>query len=159
EGKQYSVIVTTSGGLYRYRLNDIVEVVGKMRACPLIKFVGKQDKVTDIRGEKLNEQFVRTCVESLLTAGNLQPVFWMLAPRQTREHAAKYVLFVQFSSTATINEEQLTAFMISLDEALRSSFHYDYCRRLGQLDSCGIFLIAASVNAAGVYLNTCTRLG
>jgi GH3 auxin-responsive promoter len=38
EGGRYSVVVTTGGGLYRYRMGDIVEVTGRFERCPLIRF-------------------------------------------------------------------------------------------------------------------------
>src|SRR5712691_10484788 len=57
-GQRYSVIVTTGGGLYRYRLNDLIEVVDFYHQCPLIRFIGRQSKVVDICGEKLNEEYV-----------------------------------------------------------------------------------------------------
>jgi hypothetical protein len=34
-GKHYQVVITTGGGLYRYRLGDIVEIVGYENQCPL----------------------------------------------------------------------------------------------------------------------------
>ncbi len=58
KGKTYSVIVTTGGGLYRYQLNDIVEVTDFYNQIPCIKFISKADNVSDYFGEKLNEQFV-----------------------------------------------------------------------------------------------------
>ncbi len=52
-GGRYSVVLTTGGGLYRYRLNDSVEVVGFEHECPLLRFLGKTDRVSDLVGEKL----------------------------------------------------------------------------------------------------------
>src|SRR5262249_35205246 len=64
-GKRYVLIVTTSGGLYRYRLGDIVEVTGFVRTCPLLHFIGKEDRIVDLRGEKLNEAFVERTLSAL----------------------------------------------------------------------------------------------
>ena len=57
-GKQYYVIVTTANGLYRYFINDIVEVTGKFNNTPTIKFAQKGRGVTNITGEKLYEEQV-----------------------------------------------------------------------------------------------------
>ena len=38
EGKRYEVVVTTGGGLYRYRTGDVVEVVGLLNECPFLRF-------------------------------------------------------------------------------------------------------------------------
>jgi hypothetical protein len=40
-GARYFVFVTTSSGLYRYDMNDIVEVVGRFRNTPMLRFVQK----------------------------------------------------------------------------------------------------------------------
>jgi len=40
---EYSALLTTGGGLYRYRLGDRVRVVGFARNTPLLEFLGKED--------------------------------------------------------------------------------------------------------------------
>ena len=44
-GKNYEVIITNSDGLWRYRLNDVVEVAGfsPMDGQPLIRYVGRKE--------------------------------------------------------------------------------------------------------------------
>ena len=54
-GKEYYVIVTTSSGLYRYFMNDIVKVTGKFNETPTLEFIQKGNGVTNITGEKLSE--------------------------------------------------------------------------------------------------------
>ncbi len=55
EGSQYYVFVTTAAGLYRYDMNDIVEVTGRVAQTPKLAFVQKGKGVTNIAGEKLSE--------------------------------------------------------------------------------------------------------
>lgn len=158
-GKKYSVIVTTSGGLYRYRLNDVIEVLGFEAECPLIRFVGKQDKVVDICGEKLNEQFVSSVVKRLILRSSHQPSFWMMAPERSSAEAVGYTLFLQFANGTVVEEDVLRGMGQEIDSAFRENFHYDYCRRLGQLGHCRVFLIKTDQDAFQVYLTTCTELG
>jgi hypothetical protein len=54
-GKDYFVLVTTSGGLYRYDISDIVSVVGFFNRTPVIVFKQKGDNTVSITGEKLTE--------------------------------------------------------------------------------------------------------
>jgi sterol desaturase/sphingolipid hydroxylase (fatty acid hydroxylase superfamily) len=54
-GREYYVLVTTSAGLYRYFINDIIRVSGRFQATPTIAFVQKGKGVTSITGEKLYE--------------------------------------------------------------------------------------------------------
>lgn len=158
-GKEYSVIVTTGGGLYRYQLNDLVEVLGFEAECPLIRFLGKQDKVVDICGEKLNEQFVSNVVKQVILRSNPQPSFWMMAPERSSAQVVEYTLFLQFANGTVVEEDILKSMGQEIDSAFRENFHYDYCRRLGQLGHCKVFLIKSDQNAFQVYLTTCTELG
>jgi hypothetical protein len=54
-GREYYVFVTTSAGLYRYHMNDIVRAVGRFESTPTLEFVQKGKGVTSITGEKLYE--------------------------------------------------------------------------------------------------------
>ncbi|MGV8906882.1 MAG: GH3 auxin-responsive promoter family protein [Acetobacterium sp.] len=136
-GEDYEVIITTSGGLYRYQLNDIIKVIGFSGVFPLIKFIGKAGKVSDLFGEKLNEQFI---INTMNTLG-IKADFYMIAPETDR-----YVLYIK---SAVIPD--------NLDEALRDNFHYDYCRKLGQLGALRIFKLTG--NPEQEYLDQCVRLG
>ena len=157
--RRYSVVVTTGGGFYRYRLNDLIEVAGFYHQCPLIRFVGRQTKVVDICGEKLNEEYVRTVVADILKEHKLNVAFWMMAPEWSSEARPFYTLFMQFDAEAQMTERQLASVAHEIDEALQESYHYGYCRRLGQLDSCRLFVIAPHSDTFHTYLAVCTELG
>lgn len=130
----YAVVATTGGGLYRYCTGDVVEVAGWMDACPLLRFVGK-DLVSDRFGEKLNERHVRSLLERLLPRYAPDAVFAMLA---YESDAASYVLFIE---TRYATAGALAGLGAELERLLRDNYHYDYCRRLGQLGSARVFLV------------------
>lgn len=158
-GKRYSVIVTTGGGLYRYRLNDVIEVADFYRRCPLIRFVGRQSKVVDMCGEKLNEEYVRATITDALKKHQLHAPFWMMAPQWPGDSRPFYTLFIQFEPGTTIDEGQLQQFVHEIDEVMQESYHYEYARRLGQLTGCRVFMIAPESDASHTYLTVCTGLG
>ncbi len=93
EGGQYYIFVTTSGGLYRYFMNDIVEARGRFYNTPCIRFVQKGSGVTSITGEKLYEsqviEAVRAAEEPL---GRASVFFVMLADARS----AVYRLFLEW---------------------------------------------------------------
>lgn len=58
-GKRYCIYVTTLSGLYRYNMNDLVEVGGWYHKTPKIHMVQKVNGIVSITGEKLYErQFI-----------------------------------------------------------------------------------------------------
>ncbi|MDR3139216.1 MAG: GH3 auxin-responsive promoter family protein [Treponema sp.] len=59
KGERYCMIVTTSAGLYRYNMNDLVEITGFLNEFPTLKMIQKVNGTVNIAGEKLHErQFV-----------------------------------------------------------------------------------------------------
>lgn len=53
-GQRYSILLTTPGGLYRYPINDIVEVTGFYHRAPMLAFVRKGKDMSNLTGEKLH---------------------------------------------------------------------------------------------------------
>jgi hypothetical protein len=146
--REYSVLLTTGGGLYRYRLGDRVRVVGFAERIPLLEFIGKENGTSDLCGEKLNPAFVDSILGELIEERAFEADFVMLAP--SRRAGLRYVLFLQ-------GEISRTNLAVMLDERLAQNLHYAYCRRLGQLASPHVFQIAAS--AAECYLKRCVAMG
>jgi hypothetical protein len=68
EGQRYFVYVTNASGLYRYDMNDIVEVAGHYGQTPLIRFIQKGKGVVSFTGEKLYETQVIAAVDEALAA-------------------------------------------------------------------------------------------
>lgn len=66
EGQEYRLVITTSGGLYRYDLNDIVRVTGFLGRAPRLRFVRKGGNVLNLTGEKLTEDQAVRAVRAAL---------------------------------------------------------------------------------------------
>jgi hypothetical protein len=125
-GQRYRVIVTTGGGLYRYQLGDEIEVAGFEDACPLIRFLGKSNCISDLVGEKLAEPHVRTVLERLFVAHGLSPRFALLAP--VAEPPAHYRLFLQ-----GVGLGECSGLQTGLEAGLEENPHYRYAVQLKQL--------------------------
>ena len=149
-GGRYTVAVTTGGGLYRYQLGDLIEVVDHFKGCPLIRFVGREGSVSDWFGEKLNDAHVSSVFRDVFQALEMSPSFAMLAC--DTNSPPSYVLYID--SPEQDGRVDLAAERI--DAALRENFHYNYARQLGQLARVRPFRIR---NGAGVYLDAAVRNG
>jgi hypothetical protein len=66
---EYFVYLTTSAGLYRYDINDIVRVVDFYRRTPVIQFVRKGQGISSITGEKLTETQVTAALVDVVDGG------------------------------------------------------------------------------------------
>ncbi len=147
-GREYEVILTTSGGFYRYNLEDIVRVTGFKDQCPLIKFSGRNNNVSDLFGEKLNEYHVAKAISETLGKNSLHPSFFMIAPEKTMD-IPSYVLFME-----SIGQIDANSVVEDLDLRLQDNYHYKYCRKLGQLERPRIFVIGEDKrrSASDIYL-------
>lgn len=54
-GREYGIVVTNAGGLYRYDMEDIVRVTGHYRATPVIEFVSKRSRQVSVSNERVTE--------------------------------------------------------------------------------------------------------
>ena len=140
-GARYSVLLTTGGGFARYHIGDVVEACGKGR----VEFVGREGGVSDLCGEKLTEEFCRTIVEDAAREFGLRSVPF-LAPEWGTP--PRYLVFVEGGDTGAIARW--------VDRRIRRSYHYDYCRTLGQL---GPIEGVPVENVTRRYLRGCESLG
>lgn len=143
EGESYSVVVTTSGGLYRYQLRDRITVDGFVGMTPSIRFLGKEDSVSDLCGEKLSEEWVARVLSRLLPVLAPRTTFALLAP-ETEGGTPQYVLYI------ASDEVPAPALGETLEGELALNPNYAHCVRLGQLRSVAVARVDAA--AAGRYL-------
>lgn len=123
-GKTYEVIVTNGGGLWRYRLGDMIECTGHCERTPTLRFLGRAGNVSDLCGEKLSEPFVAGVLDALWPDAARRPETAWLRPFSGADGAG-YELVV--------SRPVLDALLEALDHRLRENPHYDLARRLGQL--------------------------
>lgn len=123
-GVNYEVVMTTSGGLYRYRTGDVVVCEGFRNSLPVLRFVGRNNLMSDMVGEKLTEEFVTDCLKDI---GG----FRMLLPHVRDK--ARYVLVVDALSDidSILNIE-------SVEASLSRNPQYAYARKIGQLDELSV---------------------
>jgi len=127
-GRDYYVFVTTTEGLYRYDMNDIVRVTGRINEAPALAFVQKGKGVTSITGEKLYEAQVLDAVMAALTDRAVHAVFFiMLADQET----AQYALYIEGESANCGGGPGLAD---EIDKRLRATnIEYDGKRGSGRL--------------------------
>jgi hypothetical protein len=155
-GRRYEVIVTTGGGLYRYPLRDVIEVMGFENQCPLIRLIGRADRVSDLVGEKLGEPHVQEVLRRVFAAYRLTPGFTVVVPMAG--DVPCYRLYLQGRL------EQLTARCPDIardtEEGLRSNPYYRQAVQLGQLRPLEVLVLDANFEQVWqVYERACLAQG
>lgn len=124
-GDQAEVLLTTGGGLRRYRLGDLVAVDGLVGRTPSLRFLGRLGRVSDLVGEKLDElQVSRILADAglngaLLQAESDQRGYRLLLPRGLRLTGQQ--------------ADRLAAITNDIEARLAHSQQYATARALGQL--------------------------
>ncbi|KAK7919480.1 hypothetical protein WMY93_010764 [Mugilogobius chulae] len=67
EGHNYELVITNASGLYRYRIGDVVKVVGFHSQCPIIEFQYRRGQMLNVRGEKISEQLFLGALKKALS--------------------------------------------------------------------------------------------
>jgi hypothetical protein len=136
-GDVASVVVTTGGGLYRYRLQDRVAVDGFVGPTPSLRFLGKEGHVSDLRGEKLHESFVAGALARTFENLRISPRFALLAPSDAPADAPEppgYTLYLEVPDPPP-------GVPAALEAELAANPHYRLCVSLGQLAPAKVVLI------------------
>jgi hypothetical protein len=108
------VYFTTSAGLYRYDINDVVRVVDFYRNTPVIQFERKGQGITSITGEKLTESQVTGALVEVVEANGFDvrhftaAVEWGEPPR--------YAFYAELGESLTTDRARELGVMI--DRAL-----------------------------------------
>lgn len=132
DGRRYYVIVTGPNGLYRYDLNDVVEVRGVHHRAPKVAFVRKGRDMLSITGEKLHLNHVVHAVQAAERATGL--AVWQFRLISAVEQA-RYDLLLELTREAD-TRRRLGEFATAFDRALGSvNVEYASKRRSGRLGS------------------------
>ena len=136
EGKNYYLLPTTSYGLYRYNIYDVVRVVGRLHRTPLVEFLSKGSLFSNLTGEKLSEfQVVAAMKQASLRWGYL-PSAYTIAP-YFDERLPGYSLYLEEQDVGDVPAEKLA---LEFDQCLREqNMEYDTKResqRLNMLEVC-----------------------
>ncbi len=125
-GKKYYIIITNENGLYRYFMDDIIEVVAfyKNTRTPIIRFLQKGKYVSSITGEKITEWEVVAAMHELTDMHTLDYRTFFAKPN-TNSDMPYYEFFIEFR-----NQPDIKKLEISLDLILKKlNIEYDQKRK------------------------------
>lgn len=115
-GQLYQILLTTPGGLYRYYINDVVEVTGFYYQSPVIAFVRKGRDMSNLTGEKLHVNHVLVAIATLQRQISLTINAYRLVANAV---AMRYELHLESPELAfTVDDTTIRQILPLLDHAL-----------------------------------------
>ncbi|MBD1867104.1 GH3 auxin-responsive promoter family protein [Cyanobacteria bacterium FACHB-471] len=113
-GKQYSILLTTSAGLYRYHINDIVEVTGFYYQAPILAFVRKGKDMSNLTGEKLHVNHILMTMKQMEQEFDLAVKQYCLVPNLDEMRYHLYLELLEERSDRWIQHTLMPAIERSL---------------------------------------------
>jgi len=122
-GECYRPLLTTSGGLYRYSLNDVIQIADPVDGLISARFLGRTESTSDLVGEKLDENLSQMACEYAQSQG-----FNAVLVPNASATIPHYVLLSDCRQT-----EPLLKCQAATEQALMKIHHYKYARDVNQL--------------------------
>ncbi len=115
QGKQYFIYVTTLAGLYRYEMNDLMEVTGFYGQTPILRFLHKGKGMVSFTGEKLSESQVIAAVDRGL-ADRRGAYEFIAAVGEVPDERPRYVFLIEFDERPS--DDDACRMLGAIEEAL-----------------------------------------
>jgi hypothetical protein len=135
-GQTYVVVLTTSAGLYRYNIGDVVRVRKFFGSTPVVEFLHRAGDTCSLTGEKLTQSQVAGAVRDV--AEQLGLVFTAFTLSPAAQPYPHYVLSVEME--APFNLGRLRDFLLAVDHGFgQRNIEYQSKRssqRLGSPELC-----------------------
>jgi len=124
DGKRYYIILSGGNGLYRYDMNDVVEVRGFHHRTPKVAFVRKGRDMVSITGEKLHLNQIQAAIREAEDDTKLD--IWQFRLIPDIDHS-RYDLLVEIRGELGSDAEGLV-FLGAVDQAL-SRLNIEYASK------------------------------
>ncbi|XP_062091446.1 jasmonoyl--L-amino acid synthetase JAR4 [Humulus lupulus] len=101
-GEEYEILVTNYAGLYRYRLGDVVKVMGFHNSTPELKFICRRNLLLTVNIDKNTEKDLQLAVEEAakLLAGEKLDLVDFTSHVDMSTNPGHYVIFWELSGEA-----------------------------------------------------------
>ena len=137
-GKRYFILLTTTSGLYRYNINDVVEITGYYKNTPELSFVSKGQDMTNITGEKMHVNQFILAINKIKSQCALD-VQQFRAVSNLQEN--RYDIFLKINSEVA-DDFLLDVLIPKLDKALsESNIEYEQKRQSGRLEKPCLYIM------------------
>ncbi|MBQ9384338.1 MAG: GH3 auxin-responsive promoter family protein [Ruminiclostridium sp.] len=126
-GKRYELVITTLSGLYRYRIGDVVEIVGRYGLSPIVRVCYRKNLVLNVADERLNVMQFNNTMEMFAERTGSKTEYFCISGNHS-DVVSRYVLYIETNDALPDNARTI------LDECFCvSSLGYKGAREIGDL--------------------------
>ncbi len=130
EGRDYFILLTTSSGLYRYNIRDVVRCTGHHGATPLLEFRHKGSHISEHHRRENHRIPIVESVNAATVGTALRPELFTMTP--IWGDPPGYVLYISLNQSGpTASAEFLKRLSASVDMELKRR-NVEYAEKRGQ---------------------------
>ncbi|MCL4851097.1 MAG: GH3 auxin-responsive promoter family protein [Bryobacteraceae bacterium] len=124
-GAEYEIVLTSSAGLYRYRLGDVIRIRGWYGTAPTFQYLYRRGTLLNLVGEKTSELHTATAVSQAFSRwlGTADPVRDYTVAGDLSDGIGRYTFYVELADQA-VPRLDLQVPARWLDEALAETNPY-----------------------------------
>lgn len=139
-GEKYEIVVTNYAGLYRYRIGDVIKVVGFYNNCPEVEFICRKNQLLNMVSEKTNEEHITSSIKRTMKDLSLSLVDYTTLPDNSIT-PGRYIFYCEFKND--IPSSKVNLLEEKLDKEIRNSnLAYDRARNNKRLGKVKVILLA-----------------
>lgn len=139
-GSKYEIVITNQAGLYRYRLGDVIKVVGFYNNSPEVEFLYRKNQVLNMVSEKTNEEHLTNSIKETVRNMKLSLVDYTTIPDNSIT-PGRYAFYFEFRNN--MSNYKVEVLEETLDKEIRKSNPaYDRARKSNKLGRPKIIFLA-----------------
>ena len=125
EGKDYELVITNQSGFYRYRMGDVIRIVGFYNESPMVVFKYRLKNIVSIAGEKFTEDHLLSAVREFERRTGVNIIDFCMYPDRDSE-PGRYVICLEPDEPVApeLKDEYTTIMGEELARASTSYAHY-----------------------------------
>ena len=135
----YEIVITSYSGLYRYRLGDVIKVIGYYNDCPKIEFLYRKNQILNMVSEKTTEDHLTNSIKNTMQSLNLTLLdYTTLADNSISP--GRYVFYIEIQEKASLSLKNKIEKTLDM-ELRKSNLAYDRFRGKNRLTNLKVQLV------------------
>ncbi len=136
-GERYELVFTNHSGLYRYCMQDVIEVVDWYEQAPIVQFCYRKNQVVNIAGEKSNQEQLAEAVRQFAFRMRCEITGYCIQ-EDLSDVLPHYQLYLECTDINGSGAEDI------LDDCLcRVNYEYQGCRKMNEIGKVRISYLRA----------------
>ena len=133
QGKEYELVITNQSGFYRYRMGDVIRVIGFYNESPMVVFKYRKKNIVSIAGEKFTEDHLLSAIKEFERRTNINIIDYCMYP-DTDSDPGRYVILMEPETQVPMEKREWCRKILSeeLTRASTSYAHYVHGGNMGE---------------------------